>query len=138
MENERSDDEYVGFDFSLIDHENIKKVLRYAESIPDVKKAILSPNLDTDYFNARADMIIGDTIIDFKVSKDELSSDDMDEVFAVFFQLIFYALYYYINEKTEIRKFMIYNPWLGLEYNLETRGLDFEMLLRFFEEVINI
>ncbi|XP_033231915.1 uncharacterized protein LOC117182910 [Belonocnema kinseyi] len=46
------------------------------------------------------------------------------------------ALHYYISEKKVYKKFIIYNPLLGLEHSLVLDNLNLEKMMGFFEEVI--
>ena len=114
----------------MINLDNIKMALNYISSLKNIQNAILNPICGGIYFNADADLVINDTIIDFKVSKN--AGVGMDN----FLQLIFYAAGFYINERKEMKKFVIYNPLLGLEYTLELNNLDLKELVRFFENTI--
>lgn len=123
-------EEGVAFNPEFINLENLKNILSYLSSLPYVKKADLNPELGTVYFTADADMVTQDTIIDFKVSKFPTIRRE------TFLQLICYAVSYYIHEKKEFRRFVIYNPLLGLEHTLVLENLDFQMLVQFFEDII--
>ena len=118
------------FNPKMINLDNIKETLNYISSLENIENALLNPDCDGIYFAGDADMVIDDTIIDFKVSK--YAGVVMDH----FLQLIFYAAAFYINEGKEMRKFLIYNPLLGLEYTLELKNLDLNKLVAFFEDVI--
>lgn len=114
----------------MLNLENIKTTLNYISSLKNIESSLLNPACGGIYFAGDADMLIDDTIIDFKVSKN--AGVGMDN----FLQLVFYAAGFYINEGKEMRKFLIYNPLLGLEYTLELKNLDLKKLAAFFEDVI--
>lgn len=120
----------VDYDPEMINIDNIKNMLKYISALPNIKNSVLNPICGGTYFNGDADMIIDHTIIDFKVSKFESISVEK------FAQLIFYSAGFYLNEKRVIKKFIIYNPLLGMEHTLELPNLDFEKLIAFLKDMI--
>lgn len=96
-------------------------IKNYIKNSFDFEKYILlNPVLGCKYFKADCDIIYNGIIIDIKNSK------FISKTKADFYQHLLYSFGYYDKTRRSIKKFKIYNPLLGLEYDLELNAqIDF-------------
>lgn len=101
--------------------ENLMCVTSYLDKLVSCKdEVLLNPSLGGKYFEGDGDLIINDVIIDIKNSKFE------NRALTDFYQLIMYSYGAFENLGKKIKKFMIYNPLLGIEYEIELDDLNYE------------
>lgn len=83
-----------------------------------------------DGLGGDCDLIIGNELIDFKVSKyDNKEIED-------FYQLFLYAALYNNNNNSTniINQLTIYNPLLGIEYNIKIKEFDYSKIFELIKE----
>lgn len=110
----------------FINLSNITDVLNYVRAW-DLKRIKINPRVGGRFFIGDADLIFRDSILDMKVS---MYHPDEETFKRSIYQMIFYALGYFIKKGRERRTFEVYNPLLGVVHVLDLQDLDFNELRR--------
>lgn len=126
-------DPMIPFNPELVNMNNVKNVIKYIGTL-DKNNISLNPDLDCEYFNGDADLILDDVLLEIKVSMNPLKIKHI-KCRRHLYQLILYALGVFVNEGKEIRKFKIYNPLLGIMYFFEIAHLNFTEFLELVDEI---
>lgn len=110
----------VRYRADFIDLENVEDVLTLVKSW-DLQTVEINPKVRGKFFMGDADLIFSDHVMDMKVTENTYSEQHFNTpTFKQgIYQMIFYALGYFIETGQEIKKFKVYNPLQGLTYVLK-------------------
>lgn len=121
------------FDPDLLNMNNVEDVLKHVVSF-DRRDILLNPIVGCEYFFGEANIIMHDALLQINTSVQPFRVK-LPKYRKHMYQLLFYALGYFLRVGKEIRKFKIYNPLLGLEYSYEIPHLDFNEFRELLEKV---
>lgn len=114
---------------------NIIEVLRFVRSW-NLLGIEINPTVGGNIFIGDADLIFQDSIMDMKLSKYDLHLNESKPKFNLgMYQMIFYALGYFIKTGQEGKTFKMYNPLLGEVYILNLENLKFYELSQVIDNV---